>query len=78
MKFLDKQYFETPFYGVLRLIALLNKEGYPVNVKRVRRLMKLVNWRTIYRETLTTICNKADYKYPYLWRNLKIERRNQV
>jgi len=78
MKFLDKQYFETPFYGVLRLTALLNKEGYPVNVKRVRRLMKLVNWRTIYREPRTTICNKADYKYPYLLRNLKIERRNQV
>lgn len=78
MKFLDKQYFETPFYGVLRLTALLNKEGYRVNVKRVRRLMKLVNWRTIYREPRTTIFNKADYKYPYLLRNLKIERRNQV
>jgi putative transposase len=43
MKFLDKQYFETSFYGVLSLTALLNNEEYPVNVKRVRRLMKLVN-----------------------------------
>ena len=40
--------------------------------------MKLVNWRTIYREHRTTICNKADYKYRYLVRNLKIKRRNQV
>jgi putative transposase len=40
--------------------------------------MKLVNWRTTFREPRTIICNKADYKYPYLMRNLKIERRNQV
>lgn len=78
MSRLDKQYFETPFYGVLRLTALLNNEGYCVNVKRVRRLMRLMNWRTIFREPRTTFCNKLDYKYPYLLRGLKIERPNQV
>ncbi len=50
MILLDKQYFETPFYGALRLTALLQKQGFGVNIKRVRRLMKLVDWRTIYRE----------------------------
>jgi len=78
MNFMDKQYFDTPFYGVLRLTALLKKEGIDVNVKRVRRLMKKMNWRTIYREPRTTISSKTDYKYPYLLRNLLIERRNQV
>jgi len=78
MNRLDKQYFETPFYGVLRLTALLNNEGFCVNVKRVRRLMRLMNWRTIFREPRTTFCNKLDYKYPYLLRGLKIQRPNHV
>lgn len=78
MSILDKQYFKTPFYGVLRLTAFLNNEGFRVNSKRVRRLMKLMNWRTIFREPRTTVCNKSDYKYPYLLRGLKVEKPNQV
>ena len=78
MRLLDEQYMSTPFYGVLRLAALLKLSGYPVNVKRVRRLMKLVNWRTIFREPKTTISQKTHYKYPYLLRNLEIVRCNQV
>ena len=40
MRILDEQYMSTPFYGALRLTALLQKAGYSINVKRVRRLMK--------------------------------------
>ena len=78
MRQLDRQYFSTPFYGVLRLTALLILAGFKVNKKRVRRLMKLMNWQTIYREPHTTISDKTHYKYPYLLRGLKIERCNQV
>jgi putative transposase len=78
MRQLDEQYFSTPFYGVLRLTALLILAGFKVNKKRVRRLMKLMNWQTIYREPHTTISDKTHYKYPYLLKGLKIERSNQV
>jgi putative transposase len=78
MRELDEQYFSTPFYGALRLTAVLILSGYTVNIKRVRRLMKVVNWQTIYREPHTTISDKTHYKYPYLLRGLKIERCNQV
>jgi putative transposase len=78
MRQLDEQYFMTPFYGALRLTAILILSGYKVNIKRVRRLMKIVNWQTIYREPHTTISDKAHYKYPYLLRGLKIVRCNQV
>jgi putative transposase len=78
MRFLDEQFMLVPFYGALRLTALLQLAGYPVNVKRVRRLMKLVNWQTIFRESKTTISDKTHYKYPYLLRNLEIVRCNQV
>ena len=78
MNILDKQYFKTPFYGVLRLTAMLNNQGFHVNSKRVGRLMKLMNWRTIFREPRTTVSRKTDYKYPYLLKGLAIERKNQV
>ena len=78
MRRLDEQYFSTPFYGVLWLTELLILAGFKVNKKRVRRLMKLINWQTIYREPHTTISDKMHYKYPYLLRGLKIERCNHV
>ena len=77
MRFLDEQYLDTPFYGALRLKEELKLAGYKVNIKRVRRLMKIVNWQTIYREPHTTISDKTHYKYPYLLRGLKIERFNE-
>lgn len=40
--------------------------------------MKLMNWKTIYREPKTTICNSEHKKYPYLLKNLKITYKNQV
>lgn len=78
MRFLDEQYFTTPFYGALRLLALLILKGYTINLKRLRRLMKIANWRTIYREPKTTVSDITHYKYPYLLRDLKIDRNNQV
>jgi putative transposase len=78
MRFLDEQYFKTPFYGVRRLVALLILQGYKVNEKRVRRLMRLVNWQTIYRKPRTTISDETSYKYPYLLKDLAIDKVNQV
>jgi len=75
---MDEQYYKTPFYGVLKLVELFSREGYIINKKRMRRLMKKMDWRTIYREPKTTIASKTDYKYPYLLKNLNIERVNQV
>lgn len=78
LRLLDEQYFKTPFYGVLRLTALLVGLGYKVSPKRVRRLMQIMDWKTIYREPKTTIGDKQHKKYPYLLRNLSIERCNHV
>jgi putative transposase len=78
MRILDEQYLSTPFYGVERLLVLLVALGYRINRKRVRRLMKLVGWRTLYCAPRTTKADPAAYKYPYLLRGLKIEQRNQV
>lgn len=78
LRWLDEQYLEVPFYGVLRLTARLAKAGHIVNAKKTRRLMKLVGWRTIYQQPRTTHADKASYKYPYLLKGLAITHRNQV
>ena len=78
MRLLDRQYAVTPFYGQRRLQAWLAEMGYSVNIKRLRRLMGLVRWRTLFPEHRTTVADKKAYKYPYLLKGLDTDRRNQV
>lgn len=78
LRLLDEQYFKTPFYGVRRLLALLQQQGYAINGKRVRRLMGIMGWQTIYRRPRTTKKHPGHPIYPYLLKDLAITRRNQV
>jgi putative transposase len=78
MRYLDAQYLKTPFYGERRLLSILQQEGYRVNIKRLRRLMRTVRWRTLYPKRRTTISDGKAHKYPYLLRDLQITRSNQV
>ncbi len=38
---IDRQFLDTPFYGVRQMTWHLRAKGRPVNVKRVRRLASL-------------------------------------
>jgi putative transposase len=78
MRLLDEQYLKTPFYGVERLLVLLVAMGHRLNSKRLRRLMKLMGWQTLYPPPRTTWIDAAAYKYPYLLRDITVERKNQV
>ena len=78
MRLLDEQYLNTPFYGIRRLTRWLSRLGHKVNHKRVDRLMKLMGWQTIYRKPNTSWKNKDHKVYPYLLKDLKIERANQA
>jgi putative transposase len=78
MRFMDAQYPKTPFYGERRLLSIVRMEGYQINIKRLRRLMKTVRWRTLYPQRRTSIADRGAKKYPYLLKNMKIERSNQV
>ena len=40
MRLIDQQYTRTPFYGSRRMTTVLKRWGYPVNRKRVQRLMQ--------------------------------------
>lgn len=79
MEAIDRYFIDHPYYGVERMTDYLNMDlGHFVNVKRVRRLYKLMNLQTIYARPKTTKRNQSHAVYPYLLKNLKIERPNQV
>lgn len=79
MKCIDRYFLLHPYYGVERMTDYLNKDlGYLVNEKRVRRLYKIMNLKTIYAKPTTTTRDPEKYIYPYLLRNLAITRPNQV
>ena len=78
MRLLDEQFLKTPFYGVLRMTAHLQEKGYRVNEKRIRRLLRLMGLMAIFQGPKTSKAHPEHVKYPYLLRNVKIVRPNQV
>ncbi|MGH2613001.1 MAG: IS3 family transposase, partial [Rhabdochlamydiaceae bacterium] len=78
LRLMDEQYLKTPFYGVRRLTAWLQQKGCDINCKRVRRLMEVMGWQTLYRAPNTSRTDKQHQVYPYLLKGLNIERVNQV
>jgi len=78
MALIDRQYLATPFYGTRRMTAWLRTHGHAINRKRVRRLMQLMGLEAIYRRPRTSRPATDHRVYPYLLRDLAIERVNQV
>lgn len=78
MRMIDEIHLEEPAFGVLRLQDELEERGYKVNIKRIRRLRNKMGIKTIYPKRNLSKLGKAKYIHPYLLRNLKIERSNQV
>ncbi|MBL4919244.1 transposase family protein [Tabrizicola sp. DMG-N-6] len=78
MLLIDKQFMETPFYGVQQMTWHLQNEGNAVNVKRIRRLMRLMRLMPIYQKLDTSRPAKGHKTYPYLLGGLRVDRPNQV
>ena len=78
MKLIDHQYLATPFYGARKIAVWLKSQDYSINRKRVRRLMRLMGIRAIYRRPRTSKPAPGHKIYPYLLGGLKITRPNQV
>lgn len=78
MKKIDKIHTKYPYYGVRRIWAKLGLQGNDYNIKRIRRLMRLMDIVTIYRRPNTSKAGKDHKIYPYLLRGLTIDAPNQV
>jgi putative transposase len=78
MRRMDELYLVHPFYGSRRMAAVLYREGWAANRKRVRRLMRLMGLQAIYQKPNTSRQHPEHTVYPYLLRGLIIDRPNQV
>jgi len=78
MRRIDEQFLETPFYGVRQMTWHLRNQGHRVNEKRIRRLMRLMGLMPIYQTPNTSRPAKDHKIYPYLLRDLRVERPNHV
>ncbi len=79
MRKLDELHLKHPFKGSRRLRDdLWDVYGLQVNRKRVQRLMRIMGIRALYPGARTTRPNKQHKVYPYLLRDLEIDRSNQV
>ncbi len=75
---IDKIYTKRPFYGVRRITKQLMINRYPVNHKRVHRLMGIMGIEGLFPKRNLSVANKYHETYPYLLRNLTITHSNQV
>ena len=78
MRRLDELHLKYPFYGTRKLTQTLKKEGHVVNRKRVQRLMRVMGLESTAPKPNTSKPSPEHAKYPYLLRNLKVSRVNQV
>lgn len=78
MQGMDALFLEDPTLGVLGMQDALKDQGYHYNVKRIRRLLRLMGIEPIYPKRNLSRLGKAKYIRPYLLRGLPIIRPNQV
>jgi putative transposase len=78
MRRIDVPFTARPFFGVRRIARMLTEEGFPIDRKRVRRLMRLMSIAALGQKPRTSKPAPGHKVFPYLLRGLSIERPNQV
>jgi len=78
MRLIDKTYTDHPYYGVLKMTAVLRRIGHRINPKRIRRLYRLMGLEAVYPKPNLSKPSKENKVYPYLLRKLTINRPDQV
>ena len=78
MKRIDELHLELPFAGARMLRDLLALEGTKAGRHRIRRLMRIMGLEALYRKKNTRARHPEHSVYPYLLRNLIIDKPNQV
>ena len=79
MRWIDEQYTKTPFFGSRRMeVWLREKKEQEVNRKRIIRLMQLMGLEAVYPKPKLSQPGEDHKIYPYLLKNVDVERVNQV
>ena len=78
MRRIDELFLQYPFYGSRQMTRHLAREGISAGRHRVRRLMRLMGLEAIYQAPRTSTPHPNHRVYPYLLRNLAVERPDHV
>ena len=78
MSLMDEHFINHPTKGVLQMQDFLKSKGHNVNVKRIRRLLRLMGIEALYPKRNLSRLGKSKYIKPYLLRNRKISNPNEV
>ena len=78
MRVIDAQFLETPWYGSRQMARHLRRQGHVVGRKRVRRLMAKMGLSAVYQKPRTRVPHPEHRTWPYLLRNVVIDRPDQV
>ena len=78
MRQIDELHLSFPWYGSRQMARHLRRQGFSVNRKRVRRLMRRIGLTAVAPAPNTSRRQPTHPVYPYLLRDLTIERPNQV
>jgi len=78
MQAIDQLYLAHPENGSRLMTKVLRRRGHKLNRKRVQRLMRLMGIRSLAPQPSTTKAHPAHPKYPYLLRNVRVDRPNQA
>lgn len=78
MRRIDEAFLEHPFFGSRQMARFLRRGGLKAGRHRVRRLMRVMGLRAIYRGPRTSDPHPGHKIYPYLLRDLAVTRANHV
>jgi len=78
MEIIDKQFLETPWYGSRQMARHMKRNNHKCGRHRVRRLMRLMRLVPIYQEPNTSKKHPQHKIWPYLLKDVVIDRSNQV
>lgn len=78
MRRMDELHLKHPFFGSRMMTQTLKTEGHHVNRKRIQRLMRMMGLESLAPKPNTSKPSPEHVVYPYLLRNMNIDRVGQV
>ncbi len=76
MRAIDEEYLQHPYYGRRRMTVAMKMQGFFVGQTRVRTAMQTMGLEAIYPKPNLSVASREHKKYPYLLRNLVVDRPN--
>jgi putative transposase len=73
---MDRIYLDFPYYGSRRMSRALKRRGYDLGRHKTRHLMRILGVEAIYPRKRLSIPDQEHQIYPYLLRDVTIDRPN--